>query len=264
MDKRQFVKWWISGAAQQQSCLQPETEALIAAFTTPSIDGLTAAIDTLILGLKMPGYWDRIDCFEKYNMIAVDQTPFNWKTATSIMTVSGADMAFVTKTGFKGMGDHTGYIMTGFIPSNGVQYTLDACSWIIGRYFSSGDSFAEGVIDASNNRLILRGDGAILSVNGSANPGVTIGQIPVGKNMFIRINSTTVRSWIGSWIERTIARVGRANMEVYLNAYNFSGTVTSIGINGYNGVLFGDKFSDAEAEAIKTLLISFDTAVTAL
>lgn len=241
-----------------------ETLALVAGFTTPATTGLKDAIDTLIKGLKTPGYWDRIDCLEKYNALAIDQIWFNWKTATSIASRSTANMAFVAKTGLKGTAVSDGYILTGWIPSNGVQYTQNAASMIIGRYNAIATSFWDGTIDGGSKAFLVRGDGNYTNINGTS-VASGLGQLISGYHMVIRTSSTKIRVYNnGTWTELTNTSTGRSTKEMYLNAYNNNGSPLNISYSGYNTYLAGDKFSDVEAGAIRTLLIAYDTAISAL
>lgn len=245
---------------------EDETIALTATFTTPATDGLSIAINNLILGLKDGNYWDNIDCLEKYNLIAIDQTYFNWKTATAIMTIGGTEMDFTTKLGFKDRGSGLGYIKTGFIPSNGVKYEQNSASFIIGRKDQStlASGSIDGCFDGTNGLLIRVSDGNIARVNSSSTGGATA-RLLVGYNVLLRRSSTDQRIYNGGWINQSVNSTARPTVEVYLNAYNSGGNSNNKGVSGgFNGVLFGTGFSDADCEAIIALFNNFDLEISLL
>lgn len=103
----------------------PETEALVARFSTPPTYARKVTINTLIGSLISGGIWSRLDCF--YVMAAADAQAArrNWITdAYNLIAINSP--TFTADRGYTGNGSSS-YLNTGYTPAtNGVNTTQNS------------------------------------------------------------------------------------------------------------------------------------------
>jgi len=244
------------------------TSSLIARFTTPATAPLSVAINTLILGLKAGVYhaggtwWDKIDCLQKYNMLAVDQCLPNWKGNVWNATLVGSP-TFTAKSNIQG---GTGkYINTGFIPSDGVNFQRNDASWFNGRFYSAAADYVDGGYNTAPGLYMMyaRTDGNYCRLNtDTANPDLRV-MVDNSYNIMTRSAASVSRYYTDVWYAVNTTSTGRPTVVIIVNGCNDDG-VFSGNTNKSKGQLFGAYFTDAECDSIRILLEAFDTTVAAL
>jgi len=103
----------------------PETDALIARFTTPPTTARAKAINTFIGSLINAGVWAKLDCL--YVTAAADSQAArrNWVQDAHNLTAVNSP-TFTADRGYAGNGS-TSYLNTNYNPlTNGQQYTLNS------------------------------------------------------------------------------------------------------------------------------------------
>jgi len=246
----------------------PEASALFARFTTPATIELKTNINILIKGLIDGGYWDRIDCLQKYNLLAPDQIVCNFKENRWNGTIVG-ELELTKRKGIKKGGQFNitalpaSYMNTGFIPSEGVNFQLNNCSWIQGKSkIIDVSGYFEGCQQTDVTSLSHRNVGTYTRINGSAS-GVTAALI-VGYTAYNRSSVNVIRVFVNNaWQQITPASIARPYLSTFVGANNVeaSAPVDTAAKNESKTELYGANFNDAETAAIIALLETFDNAM---
>ena len=245
----------------------PATAILVAKFPTPATAGLRSAINSLIASLDTAGYWDRIDCFQKFNMLARDQTPFGWKgNFDPVLNGNNTQLAFTAKSGLKtdaDSNDVTGYIDSGFIPNQGGNnFIQNSASWIFGCPVFVTPGAISGSNIGAQCRQTWRKNGDYVALNSDV---VTSDAFQQGYNALTRHEATKLRKYSGAWSEYVKNSAAIGNAKPYLGCYNANGTMGGLTLgHTYGTNIFGEYFSDAEVESIIAMCQTFDNAVAAL
>jgi hypothetical protein len=247
------------------------TTALLARFSTPATAPLAAAIDTLILGLKAGvhhaggTWWDKIDCLQKYNMLAVDQCLPNWKGNVWNATLVNSPV-FTAKTGIVGSVTPVRCINTGFKPSDGVNFLQNDASWFCGYVTCPDTGRFEGAYNTAPAFYAChtRPDGAFDRFNSATENATPRAKTAGTYNILTRSAASVSRIYNGvGWYASNTTSDGRTTATMHAVGCDQDGVITG-SINSSQGHLFGAYFTDTECDSIRVLLEAFDATVAAL
>lgn len=231
------------------------------------------AINTLILALKTPGYFARMDklLVPRY---AVDSNAsvLDWKGGASA-SINGS-ASWSAADGFVGSSVAGSYVNSAFTPAtDGVNYALNDCSmgaYIVARpTVTSGAYFGRTTGGAANQAIYLTDDVSTGElggkINSSAGGGTAHGAAAVGLTVLSRTASNAWRIDVNgvTKLSDTDTSGGLSTSPIYLCAVreesgDFAGLECNVKIGAWWA---GDSFTLVEQAAIKS---AFDTYFNAL
>jgi len=245
---------------------EAETLTLIAKYTTPATEPLTIALDTLIKGLKAggsPSYWSRIDCLQKYNLLAIDQIVFNFKCNGFWDATLVGSPTFAPKLYIETAATGTKYVDTNFIPANGVNFQQNDASWFDGIVAFTTSSY-NGCFTTGKGLVFRGGNADGRGFFNSATVNDPLLNIQIGYNIQTRNGANTATIYNGGWNANNVASAARPDHTSLVGAWHNNAVVSGLTTTRNKTQLFGAYFSNAEADAIRTLLETFDITVAAL
>lgn len=250
----------------------PETQALIARFTTPPTTARAILINALIGSLITAGVWTKLDALYVMAQYDAQAARQNWiqnlYNATAV-----ASPTFTTDRGYAGNGSSS-YLTTGLNPGDGGTYKYLRNSANLGVY--SRTNAADSSVDLgmrtsgtlSQSLLLLRNavpGNLIYRVNlDAASPGVLV-PTSVGHSVGVRSGASAAAAYKDAVPVATdgTASAALASFEFYIGALNSAGSPVSFSTRQNAVVHIGGSLSAGEVASLYTALNTYLVAVGA-
>lgn len=245
-----------------------EALALFARFSTPPTDARKALINTLIVALKDGGVWSKLDTL--YVMAAADAQAAqrNW-VADQYNLTEVASPTFTADRGYASNGS-TSYLTTGFIPRTAPSAKMTQNSGHLSVWDRTSRAATDGYIMGANDGAVRTaiwtrgvGDLAYLRVNDTA--AAASNSNSSGFYVASRTGGSVREGYRnGSSIGSGTEASGLPNAgEIYLCAFNNSGTPNVLLTDQLAQASIGSGLTTAEQSAYYTALATYMTAVGA-
>ncbi len=250
---------------------EPETEALVARFSTPPSAARKTLINNLIKSLKADGVWSKLDAF--YVMAAETEQAGqrNWiKDAHNLSPVNSP--TFTADRGYDFNGT-TQYLSTQYTPSTeAVQYALDSASlfsWSTENV--QGDGYSIGSFNSGISAIIPRRSGVadtyLAAINAASTSGGAIGTVTDSRGLTHAERSTAALTTVYkngvSAATNTVASSAVPAQPIFIGARDTDGSPTNYDTRAQAAAGIGASLGPTAAAALYTALNTYLVAVGA-
>jgi len=241
---------------------QPETKTLLAALSGTYSTPRKIEIDKMIKSLKAAGVWAKLDVLQMYAAPTAADAVINWKNPGTFNATLVNSPTLEVDRGITGDASSK-YIRSGFIPSNGVNFTQNSAGIHIGIKTESQNSTDIGAFDGANwVRFVVRYIDIYsgFRLNQTVNTFVDTASTSVGLFSVNRTasNSMERRRNKVSTATSTDTSTGVPTVEIYIGAENNNGTAQQYSARQYAFFAASSGLnateSDAFADAVENYL----------
>lgn len=250
--------------------LLPETQALIARFTSPPSTARALLINDLIGSMISAGLWQKLDAFYVMAQYDAQAARQNWiRDAFNLTAVSSP--SFTVDRGYATNGT-TSYLNTGYTPAtDGVNFTQNAASlgiWSREDSVNTGNDIGgrEGAT-SRQTAIILRPTTTTLHARinlGNAN-GSIASNSSLGCFLASRDDASTIRTYRNGSLLGTgsYASTDPSPQPLFIGASNTNGTATAFQAREYAASMAGASLDAAQNANLYAALNTYMQAVGA-
>lgn len=262
---------WTAGVS---SALNPATQALIAAFTTPPTQQRVTDINNAINLLDVTyGIWSQLDSLYVHAAADSQAARVDWRNPARTATLVNSP-TFTADRGFQTNGS-TSYVDTNVALSATTKYTQNNCTigiWLsagVGSDAANDAAFACGAFNAHgtfyaarSSASQLRGRSNTNSASAAFNGAVTT---RAGLSMLVRQDGSNVMSARNGVVlgTTTSTATGLPTSNVIAGGYNNGGSLAGASDNRIQAMVIGAGLTSQQIADLYTALNGYMTAVGA-